>query len=733
MTTLPLHRLLLTAAIGVAPLLPQSPALVAPPEPSAPVALPWPDAVRTDIVDGTPWAAADRWKASFTAAGATFFPFLGSDAPGCSATFGLRAVRCADDVLPLASAEPILAGHEVRYERGAVRERFALATQGIEHSFVFEALPVRGALQLDVAVTTDLTIAADANGHTLLGDHGGVRYGFATAIDARGRSCGLTTQLVDGALRIDVPAAFVASATLPLVVDPLIGTISTLTTPSAKALSNTDIAYDHSLHQFFVVYERAFSLADHDVYLVYCDDAMASPGVVTIDLTTSYWARPRIATLEAHDTACIVAQVSTGNVAPFTVKSRIVLGGPTPLVQPVVQLTSGIYDYLEPDVGGDKNPIGPSRFLVAYECRSPTLSDDYLRIQLLDQLGNVVATDNSLVSVTGRQQRPAIAKSCGTIGGGSEGWGLLYRYSGFQQSIGELHFAYVTRAGTLQPQSGGGSWTTVSPVTANADSEWEISSPTIDALGRGSMCVETRIDQATGEGSVFGRVIDRHGVALVPETTLASTYDYRMAAVDCDDHHFTLAYVSLWTTSSHYTRVTSWARLGNTLRLGAQASVTPFNHITSQPTICAVAGVPDGYALAWSDLDAANWTIQAQRYDGPVSGLVSTRSTGCVSVGGGLNGNPSIGGSFTASFGIASGIAAVLAGAPVAIPIGPCPGCTLGVDGSLFVGNELQVDVPLQPSLVGAAISFQGVQIDGDANSCLGLFRLTFTWDVVVL
>ena len=86
--------------------------------------------------------------------------------------------------LPTAPAGPELVGERVVYDRTTVVETFDLRPEGIEQRWRFDALPARGAIELELAVDTDLEITAEATGHRFGSPSAGIHYGRATAIDA---------------------------------------------------------------------------------------------------------------------------------------------------------------------------------------------------------------------------------------------------------------------------------------------------------------------------------------------------------------------------------------------------------------------------------------------------------------------------------------------------------------------------------------------------------------------
>ena len=133
---------------------------------------------------------------------------------------GIRALSIS--TLPEQTAPSSL---EYRHAEGIV-ERYLVKSRGIEQQFVLPGPYAGGDVLLTGSVVTDLVpdktssfegIAFQRNGETAL------FYGEAKAVDAAGRTALLEERWADGELTIVVPAAFLASAGFPVLVDPYIG------------------------------------------------------------------------------------------------------------------------------------------------------------------------------------------------------------------------------------------------------------------------------------------------------------------------------------------------------------------------------------------------------------------------------------------------------------------------------------------------------------------------------
>lgn len=171
-----------------------------------------------------------HYDVRFRRDGVTFVPALGRLAP-CDQRLALRlaSIRCGDAVLPIeADVAPSQRGELAVYTRSAtIEERWHVRPEGVEQSFVFAARPGRGDLVVRCALGGELAAHGEpATGgglQFLVPELGGATLGGVTGIAADGARCTGDVRLVDGALELSLPAHFVATAALPLVLDPLLG------------------------------------------------------------------------------------------------------------------------------------------------------------------------------------------------------------------------------------------------------------------------------------------------------------------------------------------------------------------------------------------------------------------------------------------------------------------------------------------------------------------------------
>ncbi len=683
--------------------------------------------VTDTAVDGTLWAAGPTWKASFAADGTTFVPCFGPAAPrNFPAAMPRAVVSVAGQLLAGEPVPPTFAFAAVEYRGPSFTERYELRSAGIEQQFVFTTLPARGALQVMVPFSSELACrGAGADGFRFANEHGSFGYGRAVAFDADGDRLELTTEWTGSGFVITVPAAFVAEASLPLVVDPLVGNVVAYTTDT-KTLVSTDAAWDESLGRFAVVHERVFSATDSDVYVRYHDGGMqfATP-TYAIDLSADSWRAPRIAGLEAHDTFLVVAEKSTGNVAPWRGFGRTVTGAVATLGTPF-QVFNLANDVTRLDVGGDPAPVGPTQFCVVAEYAFSAQDHDIYGVAV--SASGVPATPFAVDAAGGMQTRPQISASCGEPGGGSEAWGVAYYLEPSAIAV-QARFAALSRTFAVLGRA-------IMPLThPSAGSTVAISSPTDH--GQGRMFAMTTAYEISGHYEARTVAWTTTG-SLQADTGIwvGGSLLNGEARLDCDGTRFVLALATrapgvrtdvsftLLGLHGNYLAAENWD-YGGSLADSAPAVVAKHSGGGNRRT----------YGVAWVETTGPTaHRIECSLYDGIQDGVqFATRPTGCGGLVMNHTGESTLGGTFQATLQVASGLAGFVVGFPVDQPVGPCAGCRQGVDGNVMLGSVYTFAVPRNAAFVGLVLSLQGFQFGPPASgACLGQVNLSDTLDATL-
>ena len=252
-----------------------------------------------DAAEGVPygtWASGDTYKVSFHD-GMTFVPYLGADYPqNQPLSWRTVSVTAGGQQLLTEGARPVRwqdGGFRYEYRFGAVTEAYDVLAEGLEQTFTVHRRPAAGDLVVTGVVDTQLTSTAIGAAHQALtfGDAANrpiVGYGEAFALDAAGDRIAITTSCEDGAIRLTVPGAWLANATFPVTIDPLLTRVSVSNDPAVVRW--VDISCDMELFvpRFMFVYVRAASQYDDDVGAFLTNFDYTGSTTVYSDITTSW-------------------------------------------------------------------------------------------------------------------------------------------------------------------------------------------------------------------------------------------------------------------------------------------------------------------------------------------------------------------------------------------------------------------------------------------------------------
>ncbi len=401
-----------------------------PDSPRTALSIPRVDRDRVDFdvrEDGTIWVRGRTYKASFGRDGATYVPFLGSDAPrNYPVELDVTRVTIGGTDLAFdADAPARREGMSVAFDRGSFTERFLVTPDGVEQTFEFANLPCRGEIVVAVGVDSMLASRSDADGFRFENELGHVRYGNAFALDARGRRDALDARLAGNGIEIRVPATRVDAALLPLTIDPVITTYAVRDTPIDEFAADT--AYDATEGAYLTVVEEVFSALDHDVRAV-----LHTPGGTAflqqfIDSSNANWTAPAVANNNAADQFLVVAAV--GASPGREIQGRTVESDSTLALSPVIQISTltAAGDQYAPDVGGDSSTTGPSYYCVVYEV-TPGAGERDVRGRLVDTAGALVGPlpiliSNDPVDLDGN---PAVSNSNGHTSDVNQFWNIAF-------------------------------------------------------------------------------------------------------------------------------------------------------------------------------------------------------------------------------------------------------------------------------------------------------------------
>lgn len=250
---------------------------------------------RTDASDGDygMWAAGARYKAAFNG-GMTFVPYLGTSQPH-NETWSWATTRVVfgeQDVSLLQPPRPDVKGERVAYHLGSIIERYDVRAEGLEQTFFIANVPAAGDLVITGTVRSTLhaQVAKAAVQSVTFSNPAGqaiLSYGSATAIDAKGQRMQMTTAVNGDHIELRLAGTWLANATLPIVVDPLIQVVAVQT----EDVVHTDTVRDANggaSDSLWVCYERAASASDSDFWFLRLDDAATSTTLAYADLSAAW-------------------------------------------------------------------------------------------------------------------------------------------------------------------------------------------------------------------------------------------------------------------------------------------------------------------------------------------------------------------------------------------------------------------------------------------------------------
>ncbi|MFO1050579.1 MAG: hypothetical protein U1F36_00025 [Planctomycetota bacterium] len=282
-----------------------------------------------DQVDGEWIGVGDGYKVALRTDGFEFVPALGDSAPhDFPIAYQLVAIERDGAAMPPTGAEPRRAGLRLEYDRGRVIQRYDVGADGVEQSFVFTERPAgRGDLVVRGRLRTELEIREDGDGlRFTLPDVGHCTMSGVIGVDAEGRQVKGRLHYADGVLELSLPASFVDSAALPFVLDPLLSGASAVSGTGGGDDRNPNVAYNPVLDRFLVVWERALSATNHDVY----GQALTRNGVPTgpallIETGTANATSPQIANCGATG-AYVVVFVRGADIVGRAINAVLTMG-----------------------------------------------------------------------------------------------------------------------------------------------------------------------------------------------------------------------------------------------------------------------------------------------------------------------------------------------------------------------------------------------------------------------
>ncbi len=570
--------------------------------------------------DGNLWAMGAAYKARFGAQGVRYIPYLGPEAPlNRPLDLTLESVTLGGQPLTFgALGDALREGDVVHFDRGTLTELYVLTPETVEQRFRFDRLPAdaAGDLVVEVGVATDLALAPvpsseDPGGFEWTSPLGSVRYGRATVLDAGGASAHAPTRLANGRIEIRVPAAFVASAELPLTIDPVLSTFGVDSSSHFDLFP--DIAYDRQTGRWAIVWSRLFSAGDWDVYCLTVSFIGSPIEGAFIDLTDLSWIEARVANNRHASQFLVVAEV--GPTGSRFIGGRTREAGSTSMNNQFGISSGGSNEQVNPDVGGDPYDSSGSYYLVVWEYATSDSNHD-IRGQLVQTSGLPLGGRLMLADSSNDERAPAVNNSNDT-----QNWTVAYERE-FDPSDHDIWATQVHWSGTIAHPS------YIVDFSSEDDRTPSVSSPLDEAGSEGPYLVAYR----RGDGSnrdIQGKVMQAN-VPVTGSTNLtqllgpASAFlDQSLPAVDSDGSTFILAHSQQEIGSTNQNVAVSALTLANGALLRAEQTTiwAGTTQSESAPRIYAQrsSGGPDTFVFGtWSSAT----DIEGGRYGTPGAGDV---------------------------------------------------------------------------------------------------------------
>lgn len=687
--------------------------------------------------DAPLWACGNAWKASFDGRGFTAIPFFGSDAPH---NFPLRLEVAKATVggvtLVLTDGEPKNMGKQVVTRRGAFTEVIDTGLDSLEQSFVFDRVPNRGAIAVDVHIGGDSYVpSAIDGGLRFTTERGHVDYTKAVAVDGNGRRITLPITWTGDAAHVEIPASFTATATLPIVLDPTLNYWWGLGNPSQLQHDGDPATIQASglNGRTLLIWQRQWSTTDQDCWgLLFDNDLNLVQTDFAIDVSGDDWLKVSCAGNNYAQNFLVVSEVRIGLswfIAGRTVAANATLGTKFDIERDgVVGLPGNNY---HPDVGSDPY-YGVGRYTVVFNKKTLGVSDIYMK--QVTTAGTLVTTNPIAIDLSSAEEsRPAISKSCGQSNGPSAFWLITYQrtWSGppYDQEvwgrfvewngavIGTGPFGIATSVNEETAPSPG------SPIDANGVRMWPVCWESATSLGQ--------------PRDVLGKLLRNDGASQLSFTASNNVpgADDREPRVDSDGIRFV---VGLTTGSSGYPQAVEAATFAflpgsNSIRVEERTGMNT-SGLENYAQCNVVAEYSGGsaptsrYKVCFTEQTPG--TLRLVNFGGWAGGAASygTRATSCGNVSITATGLPMLGQTITVT--VANGaLSGTIAGFPTTAWLQPVLGCNciLGVDPIGFFPNPFVYAVPADPMLVGGSFSVQGFTVTG--SSCLGSIDFSNTID----
>ena len=575
------------------------------------------------------WARGATYKARLGPGGTELIPLFGVNAPqNYPLELELASVTVAGDALAFdATAVAEREADRIVYRRGALDEVYDLTPSAVEQSFVFSDLPARGALALRIGFRGEFTALAQGHGVRFAHELGAVECSGAVAYDKSGKSIALDVTLDGNALAIDLPAQFVAGATLPLTIDPILTAISV--DNSLDDDTNPDVAYDNDSDSWQTVYEEHISQTDIDVYTAAFDSSglgVTGSGYY-LDQSSERWAHPRVAANHLDHQFFIVAEV--GAIGLRQIKGVYVSATNQAHGTPYVISDNSNGEKSNPDIGGDSVNFGPTYYCVVYE-RTFTATDHDIHARLLTSSGLPVSPYAFVIENSGStlDAKPSISQTCGGGASVERDWSVVWERQ-INATDHDVFGARVHCNGSISDATFPISTSFIDETNPTVSSPLDIDTnphAVVVAYERRITAIDRDIElvEVAGHTLLCSANLSQLGNAAI--------LDQCTPSIACDGNQFAVAFAEQWYVGAadYDIYVAHVAAGGNVIDETTPSELVGYsNHVDSNPALCAQSSggsASPNFCAVW-EVDLAGvggHDILGAIVDGPHGGAIES-------------------------------------------------------------------------------------------------------------
>ena len=437
------------------------------------------------IEDGELLGFGTDYKATFAGARLVYTPMLGKAAPH-DLPLAMAVTHVGrGELAPVGAATTVQHELRVDFVRPQVREQLDIRPEGLKQSFVFEQLPPgAGDLVVRTRLQTELRpehLRSDGALRFLRPGSGGIEIGQVVGIDHDGRRATGWLQTDGETLDFVLPAAFVATATLPLCVDPLLTSI-VVTAATGEDREPDACAQQAPFNTYLVVWARGTSATNNDVRAQRVSSGGALLGGL-ITLESSATSAVSIRVIDSpHSGRWFVCWQQAGDIVGRFVDSQAVAGA-------TVNVATGTNQQTAPALAGGNFGGLPHLVCVWRDSTANAIKGCTIDIQTETAGAEVtLATGTSLVNVS----QPAISPdnpvrralvtyvSTSTLLGTASVRGIVI----------DDNTAAIT---STFPIAGSTSTDATDPACAGAGNRWVVAFATSALLGNGLACLPVEL------------------------------------------------------------------------------------------------------------------------------------------------------------------------------------------------------------------------------------------------